>query len=235
MAKIFSEDAYCLGLLYSYLFAGKKMVLKDDLDAFYNTIEKNLENTDAFDLYATVWHDDPCIYYPSEGKNGEVYYVLYSNFDVERAESKYIGCLSTQVLLATQKENALNCLGLQMKNGHISKKSNYHIGIVSAPTFMSQFISKLKSGELKIETCPQVEIGSELTKEYIVKQLESYQKLLESGIIDAATEERIIYASCGNGNPENWVPELVDKVSDMLDELKEEQGPVKKLVPNNKK
>lgn len=235
MAKIFSEDAYCLGLLYSYLFAGKKMVLKDDLDAFYNTIEKNLENTDASDLYATIWHDDdPCIYYPSEGKNGEVYYVLYPNFDVERAKSKYIGCLSTQVLIATQKENALNCLGLQMKNGHISKKSNYHVGIVSAPTFMSQFISKLKSGELKIETCPQVEIGSELTNEYIVKQLESYQKLLESGIIDNATEERNIYASCGNGNPENWDPELVDKDSDMLDELKEEQGPVKKLVPNKK-
>lgn len=138
-----------------------------------------------------------------EGKNGEIYYVLYSNFDVERAESKYIGCLSTQVLIATQQENALNCLGLQMKNGHISKKSNYHVGIVSAPTFMSQFISKLKNGELKIETCPQVEVGPELTEEYIIEQLESYQKLLESGIIDEAT--------------------------------KEEQGPVKKLVPNNKK
>lgn len=236
MAKIFSEDAYCLGLLYSYLFAGKKMVLKDDLDAFYNTIEKNLENTDAFDLYATVWHDDdPCIYYPSEGKNGEIYYVLYPNFDVDRAKTKYIGCLSIEVLKATQEENALSCLGLQMKNGHISKKNNYHVGIVSAPTFMSQFISKLKSGELKIETCPQVEIRSELTQEYIVKQLESYQKLLESEIIDDATEERIIYANCGNGNPGNWDPELVDKVSDMLDELKEEQGPVKKLVPNNKK
>ena len=82
-------------------------------------------------------------------------------------------------------------------------QKKYHIGVVSAPTFMSQFISKLKSGELKIETCPQVEIGSELTQEYIVKQLESYQKLLESGIIDKAT--------------------------------KKEQGPVKKLVPNNKK
>lgn len=112
MAKIFSEDAYCLGLLYSYLFAGKKMVLKDDLDEYYKAIEKNLENTDAMDLYVTVWHDDPCIYYPSEGKNGEVYYVLYPNFDIDRAKSKYIGCLSTQVLVATQEKNALNCLGL---------------------------------------------------------------------------------------------------------------------------
>ena len=96
------------------------MVLKDDLDEYYKAIEKNLENTDAMDLYATVWHDDaPCIYYPSEGKNGEVYYVLYPNFDIDRAKSKYIGCLSTQVLVATQEKNALNCLGLQLKDGNI--------------------------------------------------------------------------------------------------------------------
>lgn len=68
---------------------------------------------------------------------------------------------------------------------------------------MNQFIEKLKSGELKIETCPQVELDSELTEEYIIKQLESYQRLLDSGIIDEAS--------------------------------KEEQGPVKKLITNNKK
>lgn len=52
--------------------------------------------------------------------------------------------------------------------------------------------------------------------------------------IDEATDERILYARCGNGNPENWDQELVDKVYDMMDESKEEQGPVKKLVPNKK-
>lgn len=189
MAKIFSEDAYCLGLLYSYLYAGKKMVLKDDLDAFYNTIEKNLENTDAMDLYATIWNDDePSIYYPSEGKNGEVYYVLYPEFDINRAKSKYIGCLSVQVLLATQKDKALDCLGLQLKEGHICKKNSNHIGVVGATTFMNQFIEKLKSGKLKIEICPQVEVGPELTEDFIIQQLESYQKLLDSEIIEKNTK-----------------------------------------------
>ena len=189
MAKIFIEDAYCLGLLYSYLYAGKKMVLKDDLAAFYNTIEKNLENTDAMDLYATIWNDDePSIYYPSEGKNGEVYYVLYPEFDINRAKSKYIGCLSVQVLLATQKDNALDCLGLQLKDGHICKKNSNHIAVVSAPTFMNQFIEKLKSGELKIEICPQVEVGTELNEDFIIQQLESYQRLLDSEIIEKNTK-----------------------------------------------
>ena len=191
MAKIFSKDAYCLGLLYSYLFAGKKMVLKNDLDKYYKTIEKNLENTDVMDLYATRRYDsDPCIYYPSEGKNGEVYYVLYPNFDIDRAKSKYIDCLSTQVLAASQKENALNCLGLQLKNGKIYKKNNYHIGIAGHPTFMNQFIKKLKNGELKIETCPQIETGEELTEEFIIQQLEKYQKILDNiGIIGEIQQE----------------------------------------------
>ena len=189
MAKIFIEDAYCLGLLYSYLYAGKKMVLKDDLDAFYNTIEKNLENTDAMDLYATIWNDDePSICYPSEGKNGEVYYVLYPEFDINRAKSKYIGCLSVQVLLATQEDKALDCLGLQLKEGHICKKNSNYIGVVGATTFMNQFIEKLKSGELKIETCPQVEVGPELNEEFIIQQLESYQRLLDSEIIEKNTK-----------------------------------------------
>lgn len=190
MAKIFSEDAYCLGLLYSYLFANKKMVLKSDLDSFYNAIEKNLENTDAMDLYVTIGYDDePSIYYTSEGKNGEIYYVLYPDFDIERAKSIYIGCLSTQVLVATQEKNSLNCLGLELIDGNICKKNNYNIGIVSSSTFMNNFIEKLKNGELKIETCPQVEVKTELTEEYIIEQLESYQSLLESEIIKEAIQE----------------------------------------------
>lgn len=189
MAKIFSEDAYCLGLLYSYIYSGKKMVLLDDLNSFHETIEKNLENTDAMDMYSTVWHDDePCIYYSSNGKNGEVYYVLYPDFDLEKAKSKYIGCLSTKVLVASQEDNALECLGLQKNEGNIKKKDNISIGIVSAHTFMNKFLEKLKSGELKIETCPQVETGEELTKEYIIQQLEMYQNLLDSKIIEKSTE-----------------------------------------------
>ena len=67
---------------------------------------------------------------------------------------------------------------------------------------MNQFIKKLKSGELKIETCPQVGIGAELNEDFIIQQLESYQRLLDSEIIEKAA--------------------------------KKEQGPVKKLVSNNK-
>ena len=151
------------------------------------------------------------------------------------------------------------CLGLQLKDGNICKKNNYNIGIVSVPTFMNQFIEKLKNGELKIETCPQVEVDSELTEEYIIKQLESYQKLLESEIIENATNKLII-RDASYLKEEAKVVEI--KKSEEHDRLVEEsnarieegrrreakawheaqnyivdyneKGPVKKLLPNKK-
>lgn len=49
---------------------------------------------------------------------------------------------------------------------------------------------KLKSGEIKIEACSQVETGEELTEEVIVQQLEKYQKLLDNiDIIDEMLKE----------------------------------------------
>ena len=84
---------------------------------------------------------------------------------------------------------------------------------------MNQFIKKLKNGELKIETCPQVEVDSELTEDYIIKQLELYQKLLESEVIEKATNKLIIRDA-------NYLKEEAN--------ARIEEGPVKKLLPNKK-
>lgn len=141
---MYSEDAYCLGLLYAHIYANKKMVLKDDLDKFHKIIESNLRSMNK-DIYATVWYDnDPSIYFASEGKNGEIYYVLYPNFDLDRAKSKYIGCLSTDVLVASQKENALNSIDLKKENGRIVKKK---INELRIPTY--DFLKDVEVCEIK--------------------------------------------------------------------------------------
>lgn len=55
---------------------------------------------------------------------------------------------------------------------------------------MSQFMKKLKSGEIKIESCPQIETGEELTEKFIIQQLEKYQKILDNiGIIGEMQQE----------------------------------------------
>lgn len=72
----------------------------------------------------------------------------------------------------------------------VEQKPNIKIGITDGPDFMRQFMEKLKSGEIKIETCPQVEVGEELTEEFILQQLEKYQKLLDNiEIIDEMPKE----------------------------------------------
>mgnify|MGYP000533121527 FL=1 len=126
MARMYSEDAYCLGLLYVYQYSNtvQKMVLLDDLKNFHNCIESNLEEKGNKD-YLNFWNDnDEQIYFASSNKNGEIYYILDPMFDYSRAQSLYIGILPVDVLIASQKENALNTLGLEKVNGVIRIKSN---------------------------------------------------------------------------------------------------------------
>ena len=122
MARMYSEDAYCLGLLYVYQYSNtvQKMVLLDDLKNFHNCIERKLDKD-----YFNLWNDnDEQIYFASSNKNGEIYYILDPMFDYSRAQSLYIGILPVDVLIASQKENALNTLGLEKVNGVIRIKSN---------------------------------------------------------------------------------------------------------------
>jgi len=126
MARMYSEDAYCLGLLYVYQYSNtvQKMVLLDDLKNFHNCIESNLEEKGNKD-YFNLWNDnDEQIYFASSNKNGEIYYILDPMFDYGRAKSLYIGILPVDVLIASQEENALNTLGLEKVNGVIRIKSN---------------------------------------------------------------------------------------------------------------
>ena len=126
MDRMYSEDDYCLGLLYVYQYSNtaQKMVLLDDLKNFHNCIESNLEEKGNKD-YFNFWNDnDEQIYFASSNKNGEIYYILDPMFDYGRAQSLYIGILPVDVLIASQKENALNTLGLEKVNGVIRIKSN---------------------------------------------------------------------------------------------------------------
>lgn len=186
MEKMFCEDAYCLGLLYSHIYAGRNKVLLSDLKKFHEAIEANLEKHDVCDIYATIWYDnEPAIYYSSKDKDGHVYYALYPEFDLDEAKSKYIGCISIKSLVASQQNNALNCIGLEKDFlGRIKTKK---AKMSDAHDFMDSFILKLKSGELKIEKCSDE--GEVLDNDFIIKELESYQRLLNSEVFKEVTAD----------------------------------------------
>ncbi len=207
MGRVFKEDIYILGLLNIYTANNKSLVTVsyEKLNKYYEVVEQNLEseNSKTNCLKPVIFSEEMNYYTISRGIDSKSYFTLNNESTVLKTILVRKGLLPIDVLCASMQDNALECLGLQIKEGHICRKDKYHIGIVSAPTFMRQFIDKLKSGELKIETCPQVEGESEFNREYIIEQLESYQRLLSFGIIEETTKEK--------------------------------QGPVKKLVSNNKK
>lgn len=75
-------------------------------------------------------------------------------------------------------------LNVNKPEGQVEQKTNIKIGIIGENNFMKQFMEKLESGEIKIEACPQIESGIELNEEFIAQEIEKYQALLESGIIE---------------------------------------------------
>jgi hypothetical protein len=124
MSRVYSEDAYCLGLLYVYTYSNEKqkMAKLDDLKEFHNKIEQNLEDMENEDLYDSlcmystmIYNNNESIYFSSSDKEGNIFYILKPNFDKDRAMLMYFGWLPPRVLFASQMNNALASLGLAKK------------------------------------------------------------------------------------------------------------------------
>jgi hypothetical protein len=135
MARVYSEDAYCLGLLYVYTYSNgiQKMAKLDDLNEFHNKIEQNLEDMkyDALCMYSTMNNDgNEAIYFSSKDKEGNVFYILKPGFDKNKAMSMYVGCLPTKVLVASQMDNALASLGLTKTEDKIVINKKEEQGLV---------------------------------------------------------------------------------------------------------
>lgn len=135
--KMNKNDAFCLGLLYVYIhsYTKQKMVMLKDLIDFHEAIEKNLEEMGS-EVVAknNIQFYEESIFFSSYDKDGIEYYVLKSDFDVEKAKTSYISSLPIDYFIAAQKNNALSCLGLVKIDDKILVKSelikekteNYH-------------------------------------------------------------------------------------------------------------
>ncbi len=61
------------------------------------------------------------------------------------------------------------------------------MSMTKADVVMDRFMEKLSNGALKKENQPNY--GPEISLEFIDEQLQSYSKLLKSGIVEAALRE----------------------------------------------
>ena len=76
-------------------------------------------------FFSNFFENDLNMYYSVIGNDGKIYYVIYPNCDIELITSRIFDYLSVKVCVASQKENALNCLGLTKIDNRIEKKKEF--------------------------------------------------------------------------------------------------------------
>lgn len=100
--------------------------------------------------------------------------------------------MSTDVLLASQMDNALNCIGLKKDGNRISRKE-MKLATTDANSFIKKLLNDLKNNRLKIEP-PEYNKSQELTQKFIIEQLEKYQILLERKVSNNTDERKKEYS-----------------------------------------
>ena len=98
MSMLYSEDVYGLGLLYAYIYAGKKMVLKEDLDKFHEIIEFNLRNMNYNEI-TPIWYDEEPKRLPKKLNDTCIdgYVDIYVNSSVINSNPKFIELFYTDI------------------------------------------------------------------------------------------------------------------------------------------
>ena len=118
---IYKEDTTTIALLYNYMATRDMLLSAEKIDEFDKIVDSNLEE---MNIKLMVYQLDPSklIYFTSWDEYGNQYYILKPNFDAERAVMDYIYQRPFAIQKATQKENALDLLGLKLENGDIKTK-----------------------------------------------------------------------------------------------------------------
>ncbi len=124
MVRINDEDMYCLGLLYLYKYSNKTctMIKKADLDQFVKELEKNLITKEEMTYIDQSIIEEP-IYFITNDKQQETYYILKPEVNMKQIEEKFY-VLPYEYYQALQKSNALKPLGLINYNDEITLNTN---------------------------------------------------------------------------------------------------------------
>lgn len=123
--RIMFEDAVNLALIYINKATGRNMISYDKASEFDRVINNNLDNMNSSVSFS--YDNESKLYFPATDENGRTYLVIDPNVDIKTIKRCTIGSLPTDVLVASQKKNALNVIGLKLVNGVIVKdQENNH-------------------------------------------------------------------------------------------------------------
>lgn len=113
---------YCkYGILYTNRVTGNRIISCDKALAFGRIINENLDAMGSEINPFLSYEEDFRLFLATSEETGKVYLVMNPNADLQAAQSYHIGCLPLDVVLASQMENALNVIGLQLVDGVLKK------------------------------------------------------------------------------------------------------------------
>lgn len=82
----------------------------------------NIMNSDCGICIRCSYYDDSKLFTKMTDENGKLYAAIIPNADLDEAWQIYIGCLSLDVIVASQMDNALDVIGLEKKKDENTKR-----------------------------------------------------------------------------------------------------------------
>lgn len=125
MSKIiFKEDTITIALLYNFIATRDMILSSEKINEFDEIVDSNLEEMNSKANFIYPLDYSKLIYFTSWDEVGNQYFILKPEFDLEKAMTDYIYNRPYDITIATQKENALDSLGLKLENGKIKSKED---------------------------------------------------------------------------------------------------------------
>lgn len=128
MEKIDTIGALGIGLLYLSRVTMDARITDDELLMFKKQINDNLEQMNINSNSLGYW-DSYLLYFfeNSIDENGNIEYWIKPDVDFEYYRSIFISRTGLNILIASQKDNALEILGLEKADNHIVKRKKEKI------------------------------------------------------------------------------------------------------------
>ena len=195
------NQAASLALIYNYraTCGSATMISADTVIKYERVVNSNLKrmNSSVNDLTPDYLIDtDKLFYFYAQDADNNGYYVLKSDDKSVYRRERYIMGLPLDIVIASQKENALEIIGLKLVNGRIRKLENTMLTYYQEKTELSSLISKvLENPDLFYK-----KIGDELLpeeREYIKSLLEKSCNTCSNGCCRIEQVDKPVYDCIG--------------------------------------
>ena len=124
--RTYESDIVALALLYRKKYANTDMISYDKIRKFDTIINKNLDDMEASCGIGIRNESISNLYFIIADENGKACAVINPITDLKSAWKYHIGCLPTEVLIASEMDNALKEIGLITVNEKTIDRNSYY-------------------------------------------------------------------------------------------------------------